>query len=202
MKLTFSYGKSCARDLSKNSLGDMPSLPKNPCMAGDRSFRGRPASHTTTLLRHRPNNSAPLKPAGPPPTMTTSFDVSPMVLVSRWETQRLGQLGFHARQIRQPIKKEITGWLCFHGQESSWGLPSPSQFVCPCGHRGDLPAAASLEVGIIVLGRPMARRALHCGTVERRVQGALGFCNLLDGFGEPWWSPKLRLRVAGSREWC
>ena len=56
----------------------MPSLPRNPCMAGDRSFRGRPASHTTTLLRHRPNNSAPLKPAGPPPIMTTSFDVSTM----------------------------------------------------------------------------------------------------------------------------
>jgi len=41
-------------------------------MAFDARFRGRPVSHTSTLRRQRPSISAALKPAGPPPTMTTS----------------------------------------------------------------------------------------------------------------------------------
>src|SRR4029450_3821813 len=36
------------------------------------SFRGCPASHTSTRRRHRPSTSAALRPAGPPPTMMAS----------------------------------------------------------------------------------------------------------------------------------
>lgn len=40
--------------------------------ARDAWFRGCPTSHRKTRRWHRPNTMAPLRPAAPPPTMTTS----------------------------------------------------------------------------------------------------------------------------------
>jgi hypothetical protein len=50
----------------------MPSSDKKPCSARDAALRGRPSSKISVRRRQRPNNSAALKPAGPPPTMMTS----------------------------------------------------------------------------------------------------------------------------------
>src|SRR5690348_3042937 len=41
-------------------------------MARERALRGRPVSQSSTRRRHRPSSSAALRPAGPPPAMTTS----------------------------------------------------------------------------------------------------------------------------------
>jgi hypothetical protein len=42
-------------------------------MASEARFRGFPVSQTSTDRRHRPSISAALSPAGPPPTITTSY---------------------------------------------------------------------------------------------------------------------------------
>src|SRR5436190_7172691 len=54
----------------------MPSRVRNPCIARDAALRGRPVSHTSTRRRERPRISAALSPAGPAPTMITSYMTS------------------------------------------------------------------------------------------------------------------------------
>ena len=41
-------------------------------LPGARAFLGVPASHNRTCRQHRPSSRAALRPAGPPPTTTTS----------------------------------------------------------------------------------------------------------------------------------
>src|SRR5215204_1177164 len=67
------YCVSCWRAIWRNSLGGMPSRVRNPCMAWDAALRGCPVSQTSTRRRLRPRMSAALRPAGPAPTMTTSY---------------------------------------------------------------------------------------------------------------------------------
>src|SRR6266567_9586192 len=64
---------SCSRAVRKNTAGGMPSRVKNPCIAKLSALRGCPASHTSTRRRHRPRNNAALNPAGPAPTIITSY---------------------------------------------------------------------------------------------------------------------------------
>ncbi len=59
----------------------MPSPDKKPCTPAAGAFLGSPASMTTTERRDRASVRAPLKPAAPPPTTTTSY-VSVTVLIT------------------------------------------------------------------------------------------------------------------------
>src|SRR5689334_6200110 len=71
---TDGYGASCSRAVARNSAGGMPSRVTKLWIAWARALRGVPLSARRTLARPRPSKSAALRPAGPPPTMTTSYD--------------------------------------------------------------------------------------------------------------------------------
>src|SRR5688572_24866642 len=62
--------------MRRNSRGGMPSRDRKPCIACDAALRGRPVSQTSTRRRQRPRMSAALSPAGPAPTMMTSYMAS------------------------------------------------------------------------------------------------------------------------------
>ena len=51
----------------------MPSRVRKPCTCPAGALRGSPASTTSTARRDRASINAPLSPAAPPPTTTTSY---------------------------------------------------------------------------------------------------------------------------------
>src|SRR5688572_7365525 len=72
-RTSIAYALSSSRPRARRSRGGIPSRVRNPCSARDAELRGRPSSHTSTRRRQRPSINAALSPAGPPPTMTTSY---------------------------------------------------------------------------------------------------------------------------------
>src|SRR5687767_1846703 len=83
-------------------------------MAMAAALRGRPLSHTSTRRRQRPSTRAALRPAGPPPTMTTSYMHVQEVLERRQLAQRVeigvaqrprgGELGIGAGDAAQRLE--------------------------------------------------------------------------------------------------
>ena len=53
----------------------MPSLEAKLWMPSARALRGRPASTSSTRRRDLASVSAPLSPAGPPPTTSASYSI-------------------------------------------------------------------------------------------------------------------------------
>src|ERR1700693_4260873 len=59
--------------MARSSGERMPRWPRYPLMARVSQLRGSPESTTTTLCRYRASQIAAESPAGPPPTIATSY---------------------------------------------------------------------------------------------------------------------------------
>jgi hypothetical protein len=69
---TVGRSASCSRPARRSSIGARPLWPSSPPIARYWTFAGRPVSSTRTRRRALPRTSAALRPAGAPPTTTTS----------------------------------------------------------------------------------------------------------------------------------
>jgi hypothetical protein len=67
-----SYARNSSRPSLRSSSGEMPSRVRYPCDSNVAELRGRLLSTSSTRRRARTRFSAALRPAGPPPTTTTS----------------------------------------------------------------------------------------------------------------------------------
>src|SRR5687768_6843492 len=189
---TVVYGRSSSRASPRNSSGGMPSRVRKPCMACEASLRGCPLSQTSTLRRHRPSTSAALSPAGPAPTMTTSYMgvedlLEAGVVAEPLEVEvagraRVGERGLPRGDTRERIKRAVG--IAAEGMKHGNVVARRGivrTFADP-GFEG-LEGAVEVARRIVGLTLPAVRRAdtdaqLDVGALAQRVIAGIHECQL------------------------